>query len=119
MKLSIERSQQDVKGMLGGHKGVTFTLAYQLLLDQDELELVRRYKLEEYPVTWMTIQGERMPDDTIGNMVEGRSQTLTDVTTLITNESIVKDACDKLPVLFQVVRTFGGQEVINYPRVEA
>lgn len=105
--------------MLGGHKGGTFTLAYRLLLDEDELELVRRYKLEEYPVTWRTFQGERMPDDTIGNVLEGRSQTLTDVTALISNESVVKDACDKLPVLFQVVRTFGGQEVIEYPRGES
>lgn len=32
------------------------------------------------------------------------------------NESIVKDACDSLPTLFEVVRTFGGEEVIDYPR---
>jgi hypothetical protein len=58
-----------------------------------------------------------MPDDTISNMLVGRSQTFSDVTTLVMkNESIVKDACDTLPVLFQVVRTFGGEEVIEYPR---
>jgi hypothetical protein len=28
----------------------------------------------------------------------------------------VKDACDALPDLFMVVRTFGGDEVIDYPR---
>ena len=40
MKLVIQRSQQDVKGMLGGHKGVSFTLSYRLVLTGEEEELV-------------------------------------------------------------------------------
>jgi hypothetical protein len=32
MRLIINRSQADVKGMLGGHKGVSFTLSYRLEL---------------------------------------------------------------------------------------
>jgi hypothetical protein len=116
MKLIINRSQQDVKGMLGGHKGVSFTLSYRLVLTQDELELIQRYKLEEYPVTWRTFRDQRVPDDTIGNMLQGRSQTITDVKTLLSNEAVVKDACDAVATLFQVVRTFGGDEVIEYPR---
>jgi hypothetical protein len=116
MRLVISRKQQDVKGMLGGHKGVSFTLAYRLELTAEEKELVARYKLGEYPVTWRTFQGAQSPDDTIENMQAGRSQTLSDVTTLLRNETIVKDACDSLPTLFEVVRTFGGDEVIDYPR---
>jgi hypothetical protein len=116
MKLIINRSQQDVKGMLGGHKGVSFTLSYRLELAHDEMELVQRYKLEEYPVTWHTVSGNRMPDDTIRNMLQGRSQTVRDVQTLLGNEGVVKDACDSVATLFQVVKTFGGDEVIEYPR---
>jgi hypothetical protein len=118
MRLVIQRNQQAVKGMLGGNKGVSFTLAYRLELTPEEQELVRQYKLESYPVTWHTVQGTRLPDDTIGSMTQGTSQTLTDVTTLVRNEDIVKDACDSLPTLFEVVRTFGGSEVIEYPRVQ-
>jgi hypothetical protein len=116
MKLIINRSQQDVKGMLGGHKGVSFTLSYRVELGHDELELVQRYKLEEYPVTWHTVGDQRVPDDTIRNMLQGRSQTVRDVKTLLGNEAVVKDACDGVATLFQVVRTFGGDEVIEYPR---
>jgi hypothetical protein len=116
MKLSIKRSQQDVKGMLGGHKGVSFTLAYRLILTPEEQELVQRYKLEEYPITFTTYQGTQIPDDTIANMMVGRTQTLSDVTTLVRNEDVVKNACDHLPVLFEIARTFGGEEVIDYPR---
>jgi hypothetical protein len=116
VRLIISRRQQDVKGMLGGHKGVSFTLAYRLELTPEETELVSRYKLAAYPVTWKSVQGSRLPDDTIENMVAGRSQTISDVTTLLKNESVVKDACDGLPPLFEVVRTFGGDEVVDYPR---
>jgi hypothetical protein len=116
MRLIISREQEDIKGMLGGHKGVSFTLAYRLELTPEETELVARYKLEEYPVTWKTIQGTRVPDDTIKNMVAGRRQTLSDVMMLLKNENVIKDACDGLPVLFGVARSFGGQEVIDYPR---
>jgi hypothetical protein len=116
MRLIVNRSQQAQKGMLGGNKGVAFTLAYRLRLTDEERQLVDSYKLREYPVTYRTVQGTRMPDDTIGNMMDGRSQTLNDVTTLVRNEEIVKDACDSLVMLFQIVRTFGGEEVIDYPR---
>jgi hypothetical protein len=116
VRLIISRRQQDVKGMLGGHKGVSFTLSYRLELTPEETELVSRYKLSDYPVTWKSIQGSQIPDDTIANMIAGRSQTISDVTTLLKNESVVKDACDNLPPLFEVVRTFGGDEVVDYPR---
>lgn len=116
MRLIINRRQEDVKGMLGGHKGVSFTLAYRLELTAEESELVRHYKLEDYAVTWKTVQGNQVPDDTIRNMTLGRSQTVSDVATLLKNESVVKNACDSLPKLFGVVRTFGGDEVIDYPR---
>lgn len=116
MKLIINRAQAAKKGMLGGNKGVEFTLGYRLELSPDEAGLVSQYKLENYALTWMTVQGNRMPDDTIGNMLAGRSQTIMDVTTLVNNERIITEACDSLPVLFDVVRSFGGSEVIEYPR---
>jgi hypothetical protein len=116
MRLIINRNQQAMKGMLGGHKGVQFTLAYRLELTPEESSLVDRYKLHDYPVTWRSVEGTKFPDDTLDNMLAGRSQTLTDVTTLIRNEEVVKDACDALPQLFEVVRTFGGSEVVEYPR---
>lgn len=116
MRLQIRRTQQSVKGMLGGHKGMSFTLTYRLELTPDETELVDRYRLGDYPLTFRTVQGTQMPDDTVTLMQQGRSQTVSDVTTLLKNESIIKNACDSLPALFEVCRTFGGEEIVNYPR---
>ncbi len=116
MKLVIKRNQEAMKGMLGGHKGMQFTLAYRLVLTPEEAQLVEQYKLAEYPLTWRTFQGTQVAGDTIGSLVKCSSQTLTDVTTLVSNENTIKDACDNLPMLFEIARTFGGEETIEYPR---
>lgn len=102
--------------MFGGDKGVSFTLRVTLELTDEEAELVRKYKLESYPLTWRNYQGNRVPGDTVSTLRQGISQTVNDVTTLVNNEEVFKAACDELPVLFDVVRTFGGSEVIEYPR---
>ena len=102
--------------MLGGHKGVEFTLDYRLELTPEEEELVHRYKLEDYALTWRTVQGAQVPDDTIAGMIQGRRQTVRDVTTLLSNEDVIKSSCDQLVPLLSVVGSFGGSEVIDYPR---
>ncbi|HZD69850.1 MAG TPA: hypothetical protein VFA45_13365 [Actinomycetes bacterium] len=112
MRLIISRRQNDIKGMLGGHKGVQFSITFRLELTPEEAELVRRYNLGSYPVTrsTATLSG------TLDSYLRGQSQTVSDVTTLISNERIIKEACDELPVLFAVCRSFGGDEIIEYPR---
>lgn len=116
MKLVIRRNQEALKGMLGGHKGVQFTLSVRLVLTGEEAQLVEQYKLGGYPLTWTTMQGTRVPSDTIASLIRGSTETLTDVTTLVGNEETIKGACDALPALFEVARTFGGEEVVEYPR---
>ena len=101
---------------MGGHKGVLFTLAYRLELTDEETALVHEYKLEHYPLTWTEHQGQRVPELTISRLTSGQTQTVNDVTTLLHNEEVVKTACDALPPLFDVVRSFGGDEIIEYPR---
>lgn len=117
MRLVITRSQNEVRGIMGGSKGFTFTLHCLLQLTTEELDIVHRYKLTDYPLTFVTVQGTRVPSDTIGRLLAGTNQTVADVETLLGNEEAVKSACDKLPTLFEVVRSFGGQQVIDYPRM--
>jgi hypothetical protein len=116
MKLIVNRSQQDQKGIMGGHKGVQFTLSYRLELTGEEQRLVERYRLGAYPLTFTNQQGTQIPADTISSLVRGSSSIVSDVTKLIREEDLIKDSCDQLPVLFDVCRSFGGDEVIHYPR---
>jgi hypothetical protein len=116
LKLCIQRDQQVRTGLMGGHKGVAFTLSWRLVLTDDEQNLVDRYKLHDYPLTWQSARGERVPSETLTTLTRGGSQTLGDVATLVANEEVIKSACDQLPPLFEIASTFGGEEVIEYPR---
>ncbi|WP_194917155.1 hypothetical protein [Catenulispora rubra] len=116
MKLVITREQQDMKGAFGGHKGVSFKLGCRLELTAEETDLVNRYKLQGYALTTTVFNGQEVTGTSLGALIQGQSMTLSDVTTLIHQENIIKDSCDQLPTLFELCRTFGGQEVIEYPR---
>jgi hypothetical protein len=116
MKLIITRDQQDMKGAFGGHKGVSFKLGCRLELTSEETELVNRYKLQGYALTTVVFNGSEVTGTSLGALIQGQAMTLSDVTTLIHQENTIKDSCDQLPVLFELCRTFGGQELIEYPR---
>jgi hypothetical protein len=111
MKLVINRSQADKKGMMGGHKGVTFTLSTRITFSPEESELLEHYKLWQYPLF------SRGPlPVTIRQIADGDVQIVDNVEILLANEEIVKRALDHVPPLLDVLRSFGGEEVVTYPR---
>jgi hypothetical protein len=97
--------------MLGGHKGVAFTLATRLQFTEEEQQLLEHYKMWEYS---LFTRGQ-LPV-TIRQLTQGDSQTVENVEILLGNEDIVKRALDQVPPLLSVLRSFGGDEVIEYPR---
>lgn len=112
MRLVINRSQADRKGVFGGHKGVAFTLSTRVEFTEEESQLLEHYRLWDYSV--MTQGGVPV---TLRSMASGDTQTLDDVETLLSNEGVVKRSLDKIPQLFEVLRSFGGSEVVDYPRL--
>ena len=48
MQLTITRNQADIKGLFGGHKGVSFSLSGQCSVSADEKALIERYKVGSY-----------------------------------------------------------------------
>jgi hypothetical protein len=112
MRLSIKRSQADKRGMLGGHKGVTFTLACKVEFTSEERELLDHYKMWEYS---LFTRGPGIPV-TISTLAQGDTQTVENVEVLLANEGVVKRGLDQIPPLLEVLRSFGGEETIEYPR---
>lgn len=111
MRLIVQRSQADKKGMLGGHKGVEFSLYSKVEFDDEERKLLDHYMMWSYSL----FSRGQLPI-TIRNLADGDSQTVGNVEILLSNENIVKQSLDKVPALLDVLRSFGGREVIEYPR---
>jgi len=114
MKLVIRRDQKEQKGVFGGHKGMTFLLSCRVELTSEEQELIARYRAEDHPLTYRTVRDVQVPGHTIGDLVRGVSYELKDVTTLLSNEDIIKDACKDFKTLLVVMASFGGEEVIEF-----
>lgn len=55
---------------------------------------------------------------TLRSLAQGESQTIDNVEILLENEAVVKNALDSVPPLLAVLKSFGGEEVVNYPRDE-
>lgn len=114
MKLVIRRDQQAQKGVFGGHKGMTFLLSARVELNSGEQELVARYKAENHPLTFVTHEGMQIAKDTVADLMKGTSEEVSDITILLDNEEVIRDACRNFKALLDVMETFGGEEVIEF-----
>jgi hypothetical protein len=111
MKLVIKRSQADMKGVFGGHKGVQFNLFYQLVFTPEEAQIVERYKLGFHT---LSTRGNGLAE-TVNDAVRGVNQSVPSVEVLLQNENVAKRACDSFYTLLKVAQSFGGQEVVEFP----
>jgi hypothetical protein len=114
MKLIIKRDQKAQTGFLGGHKGMTFILTTRLELSPQEQELVKKYKAEDHPLTFSDHDGVQLPKNTVTSLMRGTTVEVSDITVLLNNEQVIKDACKEFRNLLDVMATFGGEEVIEF-----
>jgi hypothetical protein len=113
MKLTIRRDQADVRGLLGGHKGVKFKLSAKVDISGEERGLIDRYKVGEYVLASYEL-GSQPTLITVSGIIGGRSIETESITKLLELEDTVKQGCQNLKTLLTVMATFGGEEVIEY-----
>lgn len=114
MKLVISRDQS--KKMLGG---ISFELSAKVELTNDESEIVKKYKAHneallkkeiKIPLTGRSITLAI----TIGSLIDGQSFKCNDIAEILEYEQNVKESCEAFKNYIEVMRHFGGQEVIEY-----
>lgn len=114
MKLYITRDQ--AKALLGG---VKFELRAKVVLTPQEEELVKRYQAwkevlieRRYKIPFT--ERELVIGVNIDGLVRGQTFKSKDITELLEHEKNVKDACDMFKKYIEVMKHFGGEEVIEY-----
>jgi len=114
VKLQLRKDQ--AKGLLGG---VKFELFAKVELTGEELELVRKYKAEKevllkrdvkIPFTGRAI----VLNLTIGSLTAGQTFTCSDIAEILEYENNVKESCGNFKSYMEVMKHFGGQEIIEY-----
>lgn len=114
MKLYITRDQ--AKGFLGG---VKFELRAKVELTKEEAELIKKYKADKevllkkeikIPFTGRAIEF----DIKIENLVNGQTFKCSDVVDILETEKNVKEAAQNFKTYLEIMKNFGGEEVIEY-----
>ena len=114
MQLFITKDQ--AKGLLGG---VKFELSARVELTADEADLVKRYKADKevlvqkevkVPFTGRTLNFGL----TVGSLTSGQAFKCGDVGEILETEKNVKEACEAFKNYLEVMKHFGGQEVIEF-----
>ena len=114
MKLTIKRDQ--AKGMLGGTK---FELTAKVELTGEESSLVSKYKADKEILLQKEIKipfsnKSLILDINIGGLVVGQSFKCKDIADILEYEKNIKEACGIFKNYIEVMKNFGGQEVIEY-----
>lgn len=104
MKLIIKRDQD--RGFLGG---INFVLEARVELTPEEEELVKKYKAHRE-----IIYTKRERPYTIGDLLSGVRDKFKDITLLLNNEEVYKEACKNFKTLLEVMASFGGEEATEY-----
>lgn len=116
MKLEIWRDQSDVKGLFGGHKGVSFKLITRVQVSDAEKRLIEKYKVGDDTLVSYELPGRReMLNFTISinQMLAGYTVNTMDIATLMDVEEAIKSKCRNLKNWLGVMATFGGYEVVE------
>jgi hypothetical protein len=113
MKLFITRDQ--ARGLLGG---VKFQLKARVELTDEEAQLVKKYKVERETLLKKKIEVLGIPLTTIDLMIDsltaGQTFKCNNIAEILVYEENVKEACKAFKSHLEVMRSFGGEEVIEY-----
>ena len=109
MKLIIKRDQD--KGFMGGMK---FLTSFRVELTPEESELVIKYKAHKEPLTYTEKKGVNIPGLKINDLINGVTYKAKDITIVLNNEEVIKDACNSFKTYLDVMASFGGEEVIEF-----
>jgi hypothetical protein len=114
MQLRLTRGQSTK--MFGG---VRFELHARATLTAEEAELINRYKVDDEKLMEKHI---KIPFTdraltikiTIGSLINGQSFKCNDISEILQYEEEVKQSCATLRKVIEVMKTFGGEEVIEF-----
>lgn len=128
MRLILKRNQAEKKGLLGGSKGIHFSLSFRVEMTPEETELLDRYSATHEQIATMGFVAEaealghlKVIDGvktggilTVSDLMKGRIFQTKSVGTLLDAENEIKEGCAALKIFLEVMQSFGGEEVIKY-----
>lgn len=93
---------------------MTFQLACRVEVSPEETQLITQYKAGNHALMYRTdAAGNQIPALTVSQLLQGVNYQVKDVTELLRDERLIRETCQNFKILLDVMRTFGGEEVIE------
>src|ERR1700733_14051302 len=114
MQLRLRRSQSSK--MFGG---VKFELEAKASLTGEKSSLISKYKVQDEGLTEKHIKipltdRPLVVKITIGSLTPGQTFKCNDIGKILKYEEEIKDSCATLRRLVEIMKTFGGEEIIEF-----
>jgi hypothetical protein len=112
MKLFITRDQD--QGLMGG---ISFVLKCKVELNAGEMDIIKKYKAhkETLVIKTLTLFGRSLNlAITIGDLIDGQKFKCKDIGEILAYEDNVKEACGKFKEYVEIMRQFGGEEIVDF-----
>lgn len=114
MRLHLKRGQSTK--FFGG---VRFELEAKAKLTSEEAELISKYKVQDEVLTEKHIKipltdRALVIKITIGSLTAGQTFKCNDIGDIVQHEAEIKASCERLIQLVGIMKTFGGEEVIEF-----
>ncbi len=99
--------------------GVKFELEARATLTDEEATLISKYKVHDEVLTQKQIKipftdRALVVKITIGSLTSGQIFKCSDIGEILHYEEEIKESCGQLRKLIEVMKQFGGEEVIEY-----
>lgn len=120
MRLILTKKQNQKHGLLGGNRGVWFSLHARVDLTPEEQSLVDTYRMGGHTLAVYTHPKFLSEDEVIvkltpSMLIDGyETPATTSVTRLWELEDNIKDACGIFKKFLVLMESFGGEEIIEY-----
>lgn len=99
--------------------GIKFELQVRVALTDEEVDLVKKYKVNKESILKKVVKvpltSKTLPLDlTIESLIAGRKFKSDDIAEILEYEKIIKEFCEAFKNNLEVMKNFGGREVIEY-----
>jgi hypothetical protein len=115
MELVLRKDQEKKK-----FGGVRFNLLAKVNLNDEERELVQRFKADSETIYYneLTVPFIKKTftfNITIKELMAGNHYTCDSIYEVLEREEGVKEACKNFYIFLEAMKSFGGEETISYP----
>jgi hypothetical protein len=114
MKLFLKKNQEEVKGNIFRKSQILYSLSARVDLNDDEIELMNKYKLKSEILSTIQEDDEHTHNLTMEMLIMGYNFKFEEIYRLLVIEQEIRKSCQVFKTYMEVRKNFYGEEIVEY-----